>query len=261
MTELVPTGGGQAVAIPAAAPAPTLPPLVASYLRDVEVYADQRAAWAKAEEAARFRRSGDPDPREQVFVGKPPALPALDEAGRAVAKAALEAYDAALLTLTPELLTAWLLPLARVVRNRPSGQDLVAMVRQLVEVLDDLPAGAFTAETRRRLEGDWFPSAGEIRRAVEPEAARLRDMAKLLREVSRPPVAPRPALPIEPPPDDRPPPPDIAALAARAFAAAPAGEDQGPARIAGDRPKVKPYYATGDALRALREAAKRGGGR
>jgi hypothetical protein len=247
MNELVRHDGPSAGAmIPAGNIAPAMPPVLVDYLRMLEVHAAERAAWAKAEEAARFRRSGDPDPREQVFVGKPPSVPALDEAGRLMADAALRGYERARAPLSLGVLTAWLMPLIPAVRNPPSEEEMPAKVVGLATLLDDLPAGAFTAETRKAIEGDWFPSAGEIRRAVEPEARRLASMADLLREVSRPPAPPRPTVAIPEPVDDRPPPPDLSALAAK-LRVTPEGEPT-PERIAADKPKVQPQYLSDQRL-------------
>jgi hypothetical protein len=255
---------GRDLTIPPANLTVPVPPAVSAYLRGMAAHAAEREAWAKAEEAARFRRSGDPDPREQVFVGTPPALPVLDDASRLMAEAALRGFDGALAAVTPEVLFLWLSPIAQVVRNPVPPSALAENVRALHGLIDDLPAGAFTEETRRALEADWFPSAGEIRRAVEPEAKRLQDMADLLRKVTRPPAPP--PKPITPPPEESRPFVDplstpegqahIAALAA-AFSM-PKDGDGGPERIAGDKPKVKPHYIEGERLAALYEEQAKG---
>jgi hypothetical protein len=242
------------VAIPDENLAPMVPRAVRAYLADCVVVRDQRATWEKAEETARFRRSDDPDPREKLYVGRIPTLPVLDEVGRMIAEDALQDCQRALAPVTRDVLFMWLSPLAQVVRNPIPPAMLAENVRALFALLDDLPVGAFTTETRKRIEGDWFPSAGEIRRAVEPEAARLRDLASVLHEVSKPPATPKQREPLPEPPDDRPPPPDLSTLVASLRS--PVGDDEPrPERIAADRPSVKPYFLRGEALAAARRAA------
>ena len=82
------------------------------------------------------------------------------------------------------LLRLWLAPANAASRNPQSEGDFAIRCHGLIALLDDLPAGAFTQDARRVLPG-FFPSAADIRQAVEPDARRLRALLAGLEAVQR----------------------------------------------------------------------------
>lgn len=154
---------------------PPLPEAMAIYLR-------RREAWQA--ERDRFR-DASPAEREAIFVGAAPPVPALDHAGRAHLAAAERALAPLLAPVSAPSLAAWLAPINARCCNPQGAEDFRIKVAALHDALRDLPGGAFTAEARRRVAGDFFPGPDAIRRAVAPEARRLRLMAAGITSASR----------------------------------------------------------------------------
>lgn len=167
-----------AVAIHATLPAePTLPHRVAHALA------------ASIEPVVGRGQHGEDDPGHYV------APPLLSEREWDVAQQAACVYDAMLAPVTVEHLAAWLMPVNAASRNPQSPQDFRLRVEGIAAMVDDLPAAAFTAETRRRLATGFFPSHEDVRAAVEPVAnqwQRKRDALRGLRKAAVQATAPRP---------------------------------------------------------------------
>lgn len=125
-------------------------------------------------------RYGDDDPG---FAMAPPALSPQDHAA---ARQTAEYFDALLAhTVTREHLAAWLLPINAASRNPQSPTDFAFRCDALAALLDDLPAAAFTHETRRRMPTGFFPSHEDIREIIQPIAddwRRKRDALRGLRQ-------------------------------------------------------------------------------
>lgn len=160
-----------AVAIPHALPMPPVPEPVAAHMRHAELHAEARAAFAAA----------SPEERETMFVGSAPALPVLTGQVRRDAEIAEAALARETSPVTAAMFRAWLGPVNAAVRNPQPQADFEVRCMGLFTLLDDLPAGAFTAEARRALPA-FFPSAEDIRKAVEPGARRLRATLATLRD-------------------------------------------------------------------------------
>jgi hypothetical protein len=200
MTALAARNPDTAPAIPQALPAPPVPASVAGFARAVQIHAEARAAFAAASEAE----------REGMFVGSPPRPPMLAERERAEAKRAADAAAWQLRPVPPALFRAWLGPVNAAVRNPQGAEDFEVRCAGLHALLDDLPAGCFTVEARRALPA-FFPSADDIRRAVEPGARKLRALADALAASLAP--VPEPTMPE---PAARPSPEEIEAMQAKA---------------------------------------------
>lgn len=169
------------------------------------------------------------------------APPAISEREWQAAQQIASQFDAMLAPVTRDVLAAWLLPVNAASRNPQSPQDFAMRVAGIAEMVADLPAAAFTAETRRRLATGFFPSHEDVRAAVEPIAEpwrRKRDALRSLRTAN------------QPQPDYEPPSPDQRAQIAAGLASLRA-ELQGQA-MAPDRPRPTPRHLTGDALAAAR---------
>lgn len=168
------------------------------------------------------------------------APPTISEREWKAAQQIAAQFDAMLAPVTREVLAAWLMPVNAASRNPQSPQEFALRVAGIVEMVADLPAAAFTAETRRRLASGFFPSHEDVRAAVEPVAAtwrRKRDALRALRHTGQP----ASAAPTDP--GER---AQIAAGLASLRA-----ELQGRAMPA-ERPAPKPRHLTGDALSAAR---------
>lgn len=146
-----------------------------------------------------------------------------DDPGHYVAPAALtehqwqdaqriaDRFDAMLIPVTRDVIAAWLMPVNVASRNPQAPAEFAMRVAGIAEMVGDLPAAAFTAESRRRLTTGFFPSHEDVRKAVEPEAeawVRKRNALRSLRQAS----APAPAKPDERTPEE------IAAVQAKAAA-------------------------------------------
>lgn len=114
-----------------------------------------------------------------MYLGSRPIPPALTGPDRDAAVQAIRAMDGPLSPVTLAQLGDWLAPVNLASRNPQPEREFAARVRGIAAMVDDLPCGAFTAETRRSLPG-FFPSADDVRKAVEPEARRLRAKADAL---------------------------------------------------------------------------------
>lgn len=166
-----------AVAIPPRLP--DVPPVAADFVRDAEAYAERRMAFAAACR----------DEREEMFVGLAPRPPALRPDQRNEVARGLAYLEAECRPPSATMLGAWLAPINAAVRNPQSREDLAVRVAAMVDLLGDLPAGAFTLEARRAMRCEFFPSAAEVRKAVEPHARRLVARVEALRRM----VDPQPA--------------------------------------------------------------------
>lgn len=131
---------------------------------------------------------GDDDPGHR---SPPPLLaaPEWEEAQRAA-----DALDAMLHPVTPGIVAAWLMPINLAARNPQSTEQFELRARAIAELVADLPAAAFTAEARRKLGTGFFPSAQDVREAVEPVAGEWRRKRDALRGLRRA-VASKPAAP------------------------------------------------------------------
>lgn len=179
---------------------PALPAPAASYLARLDTWAEERARFAAAKHHAEVERRGHPDAMAElsnVYVSPKPRLPVLTDNDRAAIAAAIADLEARLAPISAARLGEWLAPINAAVRNPQNRDDFTTRVRGMAEVLNDLPMGAFTAEARRALALDFFPGAGEIRRAVQAGADALAAKRAALRDIEAPPAIP------EPPPEPR----------------------------------------------------------
>lgn len=151
-----------AIAIPPTIALPPLPAAVAAHIGHVEAHADALARC----------RAASPDEREAIHVGLAPTAPRLSPGDAAAAERALDALARELAPVTLEALRAWLGPVNAACRNPQPREDFEVRCLGLHALLDDLPNGAFTGEARRALPA-FFPSAEDVRRAVQPGANRL----------------------------------------------------------------------------------------
>jgi hypothetical protein len=131
------------------------------------------------------RQFGEDDPGHYV------APPLVSPADWRAAQEAADQFDAMLAPITAEVLAAWLMPVNAASRNPQSPQDFALRVAGIAEMVGDLPAAAFTAETRRNLATGFFPSHEDIRAAVEPVADAWRRKRNALRSLRQ--SEPRPA--------------------------------------------------------------------
>jgi len=147
-----------ASSVPARLPVPPLPDAVRIYLRALETERADRVRFAAA----------SPDDRERIHVAAA-MVPILSDADRTAAEAAARAIHGETSPIDLRAFLAWLEPVNAAVRNPQPREDFAARARGLYQMLDDLPRGAFTADARRALPA-FFPSAADIRSAVEPGA-------------------------------------------------------------------------------------------
>lgn len=139
---------------------------------------------------------GRDDPGHYVA---PPALSLAEWQG---AQYAADQFDEMLAPVTAEVLAAWLMPVNAASRNPQTPADFAMRVAGIFEMVGDLPAAAFTAETRRKLATGFFPSHEDVRAAVEPIAdawRRKRNALRSLRQIE----APRATAPEAPTHDQR----------------------------------------------------------
>lgn len=126
-------------------------------------------------------RYGEDDPG---FAMTPPAL---SEADWRAAREGAAHFDALLAEpVTRDHLASWLMPVNAASRNPQGPQEFLLRVEGIASMLDDLPAAAFTHETRRRLATGFFPSHEDIRAVIQPVAdtwQRKRDALRGLRKV------------------------------------------------------------------------------
>lgn len=153
---------GAAVAIPERVTLPPTPPPVVVHEQGVAQWNAARRRWGAAAERE----------REGMFVGLPPRPPVLRPDERRAAETALVQMAPMLAPIDLPGLFAWLGPVNAAVRNPQSREDFDLRCRGLHALLDDVPAGAFTHEARKRLPA-FFPAADDIRAAVKPDAERL----------------------------------------------------------------------------------------
>lgn len=154
-----------ALVIHARIEAPPLPDKVAAHVRAVVAIAAERERFYTLSLEA----------RENAFVPRLPPAPALSSAELDLVQRAIGDVEERLQPISLALLRLWLGPVNAGVRNPQSEADFAVRCHGLIELLDDLPAGAFTQDARRVLPG-FFPSAADIRQAVEPDARRLRTL-------------------------------------------------------------------------------------
>lgn len=231
-TALAHRSASGAIAIPATLPAPPVPAAVASFVSALAVHADQRAAFAAASETE----------REDLFVGSAPRPPMLRGADRDEAKRATAHMARQIAPVPHAVFRAWLGPVNAAVRNPQGAEDFEVRCAGLHALLDDLPVGCFTADARRALPA-FFPSAEDIRRAVEPGARQLRGLAAALDAALIPPQ-PQPAED-----DSRPPSPDeIAAMQAKAKQVAAELRGMAAEREMGDRAPARAVPLSDGAL-------------
>lgn len=118
---------------------------------------------------------GQDDPGHYV------APPALSERDWHAAQRAALGFEALLAPVTVEHLAAWLMPVNAASRNPQSPQDFRLRVEGIAVMVADLPAAAFTSETRQRLGTGFFPSHEDVRAAVAPVAETWRRKRDALR--------------------------------------------------------------------------------
>lgn len=189
-TRLAPSTGSGATAIPQHLPTAAMPLAAERYIVAAIAREAERAAFAAATR----------EQREVMHVSPLPRRPDLAPAERAECLRGAEYLARQMQPVSLGHLAAWLSPINASVRNPQSRDDLAVRVRALHEMLGDMPAGAFHVAARRALSPDWFPSAGEIRAAVEPEARKMRANAGWLRSLAAEPEperAPVPAYPTD----------------------------------------------------------------
>lgn len=161
-TAMVRRSASGAIAIPPTLALPPLPPAVAAHITAVATHADALAR----------HRAASPDEREAMHVGLAPTVPRLSAGDVAAADRALDALARELAPVPLETLRTWLGPVNAACRNPQSQEDFEVRCFGLHALLDDLPNGAFTADARRALPA-FFPSAEDVRAAVQPGANRL----------------------------------------------------------------------------------------
>jgi hypothetical protein len=181
MNALAPRAASGAVAIPPHLPTPPLPEPVAAYLRALDAYAEtRRKFWAAT-----------PDDRQRMHVGDAPRPPALTGSAAAEATRLANGMDGQLAPVTLTAIRAWLAPVNAACRNPQTRDDFEARVHGIHALCEDLPHGAFTGDARRALP-EFFPSAADVRAAVEPGARKLRATQTALRDAASPRPAPEP---------------------------------------------------------------------
>jgi Arc/MetJ-type ribon-helix-helix transcriptional regulator len=112
------------------------------------------------------------------------APPPVSRADWQAAQAAAHQFDRMLAPVSREHLAAWLMPVNAASKNPQSPADFALRVAAIGEMVGDLPAAAFTAETRRALRSEgFFPSHEAVRAAVEPVAATWRRKRAALRNL------------------------------------------------------------------------------
>lgn len=178
--------GSGAIAIPAHLPLPELPDAVALYLAAVEEHKRSRSRFYAAA----------PEDREGMWVGAVPSRPALANSERGACERAAAHLANAMAPVSRQLFRAWLRPINAAVRNPQGEEEFEGRCLAMHALLDDLPSGCFTSDARRYLPG-FFPSAADIRSAVEPDARKLRQAADALAAAMAPPreVAPQAEAP------------------------------------------------------------------
>lgn len=211
MNEITPWAAKGAAAIPPHLPMPVLPAPIRQYLRDAEAYAAERARFYVA----------TPEERERMhLIG--PKMPRVSKAEREEVNRVLIQMTEQLAPVSLATLCAWLAPVNAACRNPQPREDFEIRLRGIFTLCEDLPVGVFTADARRSLP-EFFPSAGDVRKAVEPNARKLRAAADALERAL---VPPPPAPPIE---ERRPSTPEeIAVVQAKARAVAAELRDQEP---------------------------------
>lgn len=237
--------------------------------------------------AAAVDRITDPDPERRALTAA--GRRALSPPERDAALAGAARYDQLLAPVLPATVAAWLAPVNAAVRNPQGAEDFAMRCAGIAELVADLPGAAFTAETRRRLRADFFPSADDVRQAVAPEAVRWAARRDALRAMAEraadgmggaPRDMPREALSeaevdaslrrLEAGPRDRWLDLGLAQIQRRMRAEAPEllhvfGERLGrlvererPAETAAEPRRPKPAYLTGAALAAMRARVAKG---
>ena len=141
---------------------------------------------AAALSSARHRLLPDParTGEDPGYLAPPPEP--LDEAGRALAKAAVEDLDEALAPVGLAQFAAWLVPINAAAAN-PLAEDTFRLkARALHQAFTDSPRGAFTVETNRQAmrRFKFFPSAAEIEELIAPTARRLLEDHRHLRDLA-----------------------------------------------------------------------------
>lgn len=157
-------------AVPERLQMPSLPDAVRIYVNAAQTEAEQRARFIAA----------SPEERERMHVS-PAMVPVLSERDRSDAEAAAQAIQAQLAPISLAAFRAWLAPVNAAVRNPQEEDEFALRCSGMHMLLDDLPRGAFTAEARRKLPA-FFPSAQDIRDAVEPGGKRLLATQRAIRK-------------------------------------------------------------------------------
>jgi hypothetical protein len=111
------------------------------------------------------------------------APPAVTRAEWQAAQAAAEQFDRMLAPVTRDHLAEWLMPVNAASKNPQAPADFAMRVAGIAEMVGDLPAAAFTSETRRALKTGFFPSHEDVRAAVEPIAHAWRRKRAALRNL------------------------------------------------------------------------------
>ncbi len=214
MTEIVARTAAGAPAIPPHLPLPAMPEPVARFVRGLDAHAAERARFHAA----------TPEQRESMHPIAP-TMPRLSEAERAEAARVLAQMASPLAPVSLATLRAWLAPVNAGCRNPQDQRDFEIRLRGIWTLCEDLPAGAFTADARRGLP-EFFPAALDVRKAVEPNARRLRATVDALERA----LAPPPPAPLA---EDRRArtPEEIAEVRARARAAAAELRDREPPEL------------------------------
>jgi hypothetical protein len=129
--------------------------------------------------AAALDREVETDPERRALVSAHAAP--LASGDRKPVVDAIADLDRLLAPVAPGMFREWLTPVNLAVRNPQSFDDFAVRAAAMFEMLSDLPGAAFTAETRRALRVEFFPSAEDIRRVIEPHAQRWQRQRAALR--------------------------------------------------------------------------------
>lgn len=163
---------------------PALPPLTLNVARLL----DRMVTPVNNAPAGKRHEDWTREEREEALVLAPPDASGLTAADRDAAGAAARAYEAMLAPASEERIIAWLLPFGLAVRNAQGLQETVLRAKAIAAVLPGIPAACFADDTRPLLRTGFFPSAEDVRVALEPIAAGWRAKAAALRRLAAAPA-------------------------------------------------------------------------
>ena len=195
--------------------------------------------------ATEVARLADPDPEMRALRVFDPA--AISDKQRDEAADALRRFKRLMVPVTRAELAAWLGAVNAACRNPLDEAPFRVRLNAIAQDCGHLPAGCWTAESRRTLylETRFFPAAGDVLATLEPIARDLRGRYSALQRLAAPaPVAAE----VAPPAEER---PDPAALRAQVAALK---RDIAAAKPPSARAPVKAAYLNHNQLVAMYRA-------